>query len=533
MLQIKNLTLKANETILVDDLNFTLNYGETLAIVGESGSGKSLTSLAIMGLLPKQVHITHGEIIFESENLLLKPEKDLRRLRGKVISMIFQEPMTSLNPLMHCGLQVTEVIMLHEKVSYQEAKKLTLKLFEEVQLPRKEVLFESYPYQLSGGQKQRVMIAMAMACNPQLIIADEPTTALDASVQRGIVALLQQMQQRRQCGIIFITHDLHLASTIAHHTLVMQQGKAVELNTTAEIFTHPQQKYTKALLQCMPDLKVKKDWLPTLDDIIHDRKIETYAKTVNRAEEVLVSMEALNLHYEKQKFIFGKKEVFQALSNINLQIFKGETLALVGESGSGKSTLGKALLGLEKNITGTIKFNIPSSKTHHFASMVFQDPFGSLNPQHTIGNAIMEPMWVHRVYPTKMECKKQVFAILEKVGLLPEHFNRYPHEFSGGQRQRIAIARALVLNPQFIVLDEAVSALDVSVQAQILNLLKQLQLEFGFTYLFITHDLSVVRFIADRVVVLSKGEIQEIATADALFLNPQSEYTKYLLECAG
>ncbi len=532
MLQLKNLTLTANDTVLVNDLSFHLNFGETLAIVGESGSGKSLTSLAIMGLLPKSVNVARGEIIYHSEDLLLKPEAQRRLLRGKKMSMIFQEPMTSLNPLMHCGLQVTEVLMLHEKISFQEAKKRTLILFDEVQLPRKEILFDSYPYQLSGGQKQRVMIAMAMACNPQLIIADEPTTALDASVQKGIVDLLQQMQQERQCSIIFITHDLHLASRIAHKTLVMQGGIAVEINTTSELFLNPQQNYTKALLQCMPDRKVKKEWLPTLDDIMGDVKRD-FISTRTSSDEVIVSIKNLNLYYEKQKLFFGKKDIFEALKNITFDIFKGETLALVGESGSGKSTLGKALLGLERNITGEISFKSQVSKTHPWASMVFQDPFGSLNPQHTIGDAIMEPMWVHRVYNTKRECRRQALHSIEKVGLLPEHFDRYPHEFSGGQRQRIAIARALGLNPQFIVLDEAVSALDVSVQAQILNLLKSLQLEMGFTYLFITHDLNVVRFIADRVIVLSKGEIQEIATADALFENPQSEYTKFLLQSAG
>jgi peptide/nickel transport system ATP-binding protein len=533
MLTIKNLTIKANNQILVNDLTISLKASETLAIVGESGSGKSLTALAVMGLLPKQVKITHGEIIFNDENLLLKSEKEMRLVRGKQISMIFQEPMTSLNPLMHCGLQVTEAIMLHEKKSFDEAKKLTLQLFDEVQLPRKEILFDSYPYQLSGGQKQRVMIAMAMACNPRLIIADEPTTALDASVQKGIVDLLQQMQLQRQCSIIFITHDLHLASRIAHHTLVMQKGNTIEYNLTSEIFTHPQQPYTKALLHCMPDIHVKKEWLPTLDEMLSGNINEYPLKQSAPSDEVLVSIKNLNLNYEKKKSIFGKTEIFEALRNINLDIYKGETLALVGESGSGKSTLGKALLGLEE-YTGNIEYHVPASgvNSDHIASMVFQDPFGSLNPQHTIGDAIMEPMVVHNIFKTKAECKRQAFLIMDKVGLLPEHFTRYPHEFSGGQRQRIAIARALVLNPQFIVLDESVSALDVSVQAQILNLLKRLQLEMGFTYLFITHDLSVVRFIAHRVVVLNKGEIQEIATADELFANPKSSYTKYLLECA-
>ncbi len=534
MLQVANLTLKANNTILVNDLSFTLNHSETLAIVGESGSGKSLTALAILGLLPKQVKIISGEILFNGENLLLKSEKEMRWVRGKKISMIFQEPMTSLNPLMHCGLQVTEAIMLHENKSFKEARIQALQLFDEVQLPRKEILFDSYPYQLSGGQKQRVMIAMAMACNPALIIADEPTTALDASVQKGIVDLLQQMQLQRQCSIIFITHDLHLASRIAHNTLVMQKGNTVELNLTSEIFNHPQQQYTRALLSCMPDIHSKKEWLPTLEDILNDTKQEIIISSSQVSDEVLVSIRDLNVFYEKQKFIFGKKEKFEALKNINIDIYKGETLALVGESGSGKSTLGKALLGLEKNIQGTITFHDPGNKINksQMASMVFQDPFGSLNPQHTIGDAIMEPMMVHKIFRSKAECKRQAFLIMEKVGLLPTHFDRYPHEFSGGQRQRIAIARALVLNPQFIVLDEAVSALDVSVQAQILNLLKRLQLEMGFTYLFITHDLSVVRFIAHRVVVLNKGEIQEIASADELFANPKSEYTRYLLECA-
>jgi peptide/nickel transport system ATP-binding protein len=533
MLSIKNLTIAAGGNRLVNDLSFDLGQGKTLAIVGESGSGKSLTSLAIMGLLPKQVKVSGGEILFNGSNLLTKPEQEMRAIRGKEISMIFQEPMTSLNPLMHCGLQVTEAIMLHEKVSFKEAKAQTLKLFEEVQLPRKEILFESYPYQLSGGQKQRVMIAMAMACTPKLLIADEPTTALDASVQKGIVDLLQQMQEQRQCSIIFITHDLHLASHIAHHTLVMQKGNMVEYNATDKIFKDPQQDYTKALLSCIPDIHTKKEWLSTLDDIVKGNEQAYFPTSTGAKGEAIVSIKDLNLFYEKQRFILGKKERFDALKHINLEIYRGETLALVGESGSGKSTLGKALLGLERNYTGTIQYHLTNaSKKHRVASMVFQDPFASLNPQHTIGNAILEPMWVHKMYKTRQECREEALRVMERVGLTAEQYDRYPHEFSGGQRQRIAIARALVLKPEFIVLDESVSALDVSVQAQILNLLKRLQLELGLTYLFITHDLSVVRFLAHRVAVLKQGEIQEVSEADTLFASPKSEYTKFLLQCA-
>ncbi len=296
--------------------------------------------------------------------------------------MIFQEPMTSLNPLMHCGLQVTEAIMLHEQKSFEEARKMTLQLFDEVQLPRKETLFESYPYQLSGGQKQRVMIAMAMACNPKLIIADEPTTALDASVQKGIVDLLQHLQVRRKCSIIFITHDLHLASRIAHNTLVMQKGKMVELNSSVNIFTNPQQNYTRALISCMPDIKVKKEWLPTLEDILNNTSPEIPVQQIKPQTEILLSIRNLDLYYEKQKHLLGKKEKFNALRNINLNVYMGETLALVGESGSGKSTLGKAILGLETNFSGEIKYHIPINRANEkqVASMVFQDPYGSLNP---------------------------------------------------------------------------------------------------------------------------------------------------------
>jgi len=378
-----------------------------------------------------------------------------------------------------------------------------------------------------------VMIAMAIACDPQLIIADEPTTALDASVQSGIINLLSDIQSKRGCGIIFISHDLHLAKGFAHNTLVMNMGRLIEMNRTSELFIHPGQSYTKALINCMPDIKIKKEWLPTVDDIVNDIQKKEVKRNHPLPGEVLISVRNLNLHYEKRKSLLGQPEKFKALNDITFEIYQGETLALVGESGSGKSSIGKILTGLEQNISGSIIFHKKGiHKLGRYISMVFQDPFGSLNPQHSVGYAIMEPIWVNHLYPSKNDCTNKAIELLQKVGLLPEHYHRYPHEFSGGQRQRVAIARALAIEPQFIILDEAVSALDVSVQAQILNLLKLLQLELGLTYLFITHDLGVVRFIADRVVILKEGTIQEIAQADDLFEHPKSEYAKFLLESA-
>lgn len=540
LLHVQNLSISAGKKQLLKQVSFQIDAGETLAVVGQSGSGKSITSLALMGLLPSALKITEGTILFNGESLYANTANQWRALRGSKISMIFQEPMTSLNPLMQCGTQVAEVLVLHEKLSFSEAKEKVIAIFKEVKLHRPEVIYNSYPHEISGGQKQRVMIAMALACNPQLIIADEPTTALDASVQYEIVQLLSELQQRRGCSILFITHDLSLARAISHHTLVMRSGEVVEYNTTTQLFESPREPYTKALLQCRPSVHHKAEWLPSIDEVLNNNTVQYHFPEKPLEDRSILEVNNLSVWYEKSGLWPGSKKSFQALHNISFAVKKGETLALVGESGSGKTTLGKTLLRMEENRTqGSVKYNgqeiLGLSRREFSASfaplmqMVFQDPYASLNPQHTIGEAIMEPMQVHGLYKTRKECRDKAMELLEKVGLNAMHFNRYPHEFSGGQRQRIVIARALALNPEFIILDESVSALDVSVQAQILNLLKQLQLEFGITYLFITHDLKVVRFIAGKVLVLKNGELIEFSSADDVFSTPKAEYTQQLL----
>lgn len=544
LLQVKNLTISTGKKTLLHQVSFDIDRGETLAVVGESGSGKSISSLAIMGLLPQALAITEGEILFNGVSIYRNSVADWQKLRGGQISMIFQEPMTSLNPLMQCGIQVTEVLMVHEKLGFADARKKVLAIFNEVKLPRPDVIFTSYPHEISGGQKQRVMIAMALACNPQLIIADEPTTALDASVQFEIVQLLSDLQKNRGCSILFITHDLNLARSISHHTLVMQQGRVVEYRTTRELFEFPHESYTRALLQCRPTIHSKPEWLQSIDEMLTNQQFQPLVSSRPATEECILSVENLSVWYEQKRFLSGTKSSFQALKNISFSIRKGETLALVGESGSGKTTLGKTILRMEENrAEGSVKFReteILGMSRGAFSSMlaprmqmVFQDPFASLNPQQTVGDAIMEPMVVHGIFKSRPECREKTLELLKKVGLSEGHFSRYPHEFSGGQRQRIVIARALALNPEFIILDESVSALDVSVQAQILNLLKQLQLEFGITYLFITHDMKVVRFIATNVLVLKHGEMMELSTADELFTAPAAAYTKQLLKYSG
>ncbi|MBK9798950.1 MAG: ABC transporter ATP-binding protein [Bacteroidetes bacterium] len=572
MLEIKNLRTEfrtENETVTaVNGISFSVNKGETIGIVGESGSGKSVTSLSLMRLIASPPgKITGGEMLFNSAtqgtvDLATLSEKQLRKLRGNEIAMIFQEPMTSLNPVYTCGNQVMESLLLHKNLSGSAAKARTIELFKEVQLPRPEQLFDSYPHQLSGGQKQRVMIAMAISCNPSLLIADEPTTALDVTVQKSILELLQKLQQQYQMGILFITHDLGVIAELADKVIVMYRGSIVEQGAVKDIFTKPQHPYTKGLLACRPPMHVRLKRLPVVSDfmitdtsgllvenkasvtdltqqlvITDDERAARLSKLY--AQEPLLQLKNLKTYFPISKGIFGKvTDYVKAVDSITFDVYPGETLGLVGESGCGKTTLGRSILRLVEPTAGEIIYkgvNIRNLSYEEMRKMrkemqlIFQDPYSSLNPRLTIGKAIMEPMQVHKVLANDHDRKNKVIELLERVSMSEKHFNRYPHEFSGGQRQRICIARALALSPKFIICDESVSALDVSVQAQVLNLLNELRAEFGFTYIFISHDLSVVKFMSDRMVVMNKGVIEEMGDADAIYNHPQSEYTKKLI----
>jgi peptide/nickel transport system ATP-binding protein len=573
LLEIKNLVTDfrtEDETIkAVNNISFTLSRGETIGIVGESGSGKSVTALSVMQLIPNPPgKITGGEIIYHSRKLgpvdIVKlSEKEMRTLRGNEIAMIFQEPMTSLNPVYTCGDQVMEAILLHQKCNKKIAKEKTIELFKEVQLPRPDDIFDSYPHQISGGQKQRVMIAMAMSCKPSILIADEPTTALDVTVQATILDLMLKLQREHEMGIMFITHDLGVIAELADKVVVMYKGKIVEQGSVLDIFSNPQHPYTKGLLACRPPLNKRLKWLPTVADFMKTddsgELIESTQSVTEVTEKLIVTAEErkdahqklyakdpilqiknLKTYFPINKGIFGKaKDYVRAVDDVNFDVYPGETLGLVGESGCGKTTLGRTILRLIEPTEGSILFTGKNITTLNAKEMrelrkdiqiIFQDPYSSLNPRITIGQAIMEPMTVHGILENDHARKKRVIELLQRVNMTKSHFYRYPHEFSGGQRQRICIARALALNPKFIICDESVSALDVSVQAQVLNLLNELKREFDFTYIFISHDLSVVKFMSDRMVVMNKGKIEEMGDADDIYNNPQSEYTKNLID---
>jgi len=537
------------------EISLTISRNEILAIVGESGSGKSVTALSILQLVPSPPAIyTAGNIYFSEDSNervdLLKLEGDqLQRTRGNKIAMIFQEPMTSLNPVMSCGEQVMEALMIHKKINRQKAKERTLYWFERVKLPDPAGVFEKYPHQLSGGQKQRVMIAMAMSCEPSLLICDEPTTALDVTVQKTILRLIKELQQEAGMGVLFITHDLGVVAEIADRAVVMYKGEIVEQGNTKDIFLHAQHPYTKALIACRPVNHKRGERLPVVADFIgrserkevqiSDLEITGGQLTEREKKEVLLKVEGLSVHFESRRSLFGiTGTVIKAVEDVSFEVYKGETLGLVGESGCGKTTLGRTLLRLIEPVSGKIIYNgkdLVTTGTKEMRTLrkdlqiIFQDPYSSLNPRISIGAAIAEPMKVHQLGNNDTGRKEKVIELLRKVDLLPEHYNRYPHEFSGGQRQRIVIARALSLDPSFIICDECVSALDVSVQAQVLNLLNDLKKEFGFTVIFISHDLSVVRYISDRILVMNKGKIEESGPADEIYFHPKSAYTKKLV----
>ncbi|GGA91319.1 ABC transporter ATP-binding protein [Mucilaginibacter rubeus] len=560
MLKVSDLSVSfkngKNQFTAVKGISFTLNKGETIGIVGESGSGKSVTSLALMRLLNEDQSLIDGSVLLNGVCLCKLSEDEMRRVRGNQVAMIFQEPMTSLNPVLTCGFQLTEAIRLHLGSSKAEAKQKTIELFKEVQLPRPEAIFNSYPHQISGGQKQRVMIAMALACNPEILIADEPTTALDVTVQKTIIELLHKLKAERHMSLIFISHDLGVIKEIADRVLVMYKGEIIEEAAVKDLFANPRHPYTKGLLACRPSPQQHLKKLPVVADFLDGARPAVTIESIRELyhypdteiaerkrklyeQQPLLRADKLNTWFPTDTGLFKRKDhVVKAVNNVSFDVYPGETLGLVGESGCGKTTLGRSILRLIEPTSGKVSFDgtdLRGLKKDELRQIrkdiqiIFQDPYSSLNPKLTVGQSLMEPLQVHQFYSNDTTRKRKVLELLERVNLLPAHFDRYPHEFSGGQRQRIVIARALALQPKFIICDESVSALDVSVQAQVLNLIRELQDELKLTYIFISHDLAVIKHISDRIMVMNKGEILETGYPDDIYYRPKEEYTKRLI----
>ena len=529
---------QSTEVVAVLDLNFDLYRGEVLGIVGESGSGKSVSVLSLMKLLPAKRAIVNGQIIFDGVNLAGLSEEQIMKYRGKKMAMIFQEPMSSLNPTMRLGRQVQEMIELHLDIKGKQAKSKVLELFDKVKLPNPERFYSAYPHEASGGQLQRVMIAMAISTNPDILIADEPTTALDVTVQKEILELIKEIQTESNTATIFISHDLSLVKNLCDRVIVMHQGKVVETGTVDEIFNHASHAYTKGLIACRPQENFDLNRLPTVEDFLNNSVSKVVKQLRETNNEIILEVNNLKKYFPAKKNWLGKTTSFtKAVDDVDFKIAKGEILGLVGESGCGKSTLGKLVTRLidpdvgsinykGKNVTKIIGDDLRAYRKE--VQMIFQDPYGSLNPRMKVGEAIMEPMLSHKLFK-KSEAKEKAISLLTKTGLSEAHFERYPHEFSGGQRQRISIARALSLNPELLVCDESISALDVSVQAQIINLLLDLRDDLDLSILFIAHDLAAVRFISDRVAVMYQGKIVEKGNPETVYNNPQNEYTKKLL----
>jgi peptide/nickel transport system ATP-binding protein len=556
LLSVKNLTIEFNtpEGVVraVNNVSFDVPMGKTVGLVGESGSGKSVTSLAVMGLIPNPPgKISSGEILFEGKDLVTATDNEMRKIRGNDIAMIFQEPMTSLNPVFKVGNQISEVLILHMGMNKKQAWSRSVELLNDVGLPAPDKSAHKYPHEMSGGQKQRVMIAMAIACEPKLLICDEPTTALDVTIQKQVLELMFDLQKKYQMGMLFITHDLGVIADIADDVVVMYRSNLVEQSTTKEIFTKAHHPYTRGLLACRPALDENPERLLTVSDFMDEEGNELTvdeSKTVKVKKEhkfdeeknpILLEVNDFHVHFPIKGGIFGRVvDHFKAVNGVSFKLRKGMTLGLVGESGCGKTTLGRAILRLIEPTAGQVIYNgidvteLNKKQMRELRSkvqIIFQDPYSSLNPRMTIGEILLEPMNLHKIGDNKAERVAKAKWLMEKVGLQANQLSRYPHEFSGGQRQRICIARALAVGPEFIICDESVSALDVSIQAQVLNLLLDLQEEFGLTYIFISHDLSVVNFISDEVAVMNNGKFVEMDTANNVYLNPKEEYTKNLL----
>ena len=531
LLSIKNLTIKIGAQIILSNISLDIKKNQVLGLVGESGSGKSFTALSILNLINIKNLNVEGEIIFNGTKLNNLSFREFQKIRGKEISIIFQEPMSSLNPSMKCGDQISEIILNHEKINKKNAKKKSLELIQKVQLKHSELVYEKYPHQLSGGQQQRIMIAIAIACKPKLLIADEPTTSLDSIVKNDIISLIKSLQDEYKMSVLFISHDLKLVAKFVDSLIILKNGLIIEKGVSSKVFKYPKSKYTQHLINSSPPTSNRPNRLITSKTkknklITKEERTRIHLKIYNKTP--ILKVNKLNVSYGNTKII----------KDISFDLFRGETLGIVGESGSGKSTIAKSILGIVKTENGEVYFkdenikNISNSVFRKKVQLIFQDPYSSLNPEVSVGKSIIEPMIAHKIFNSKKEMKTRVLELLNQVGLLESDYNKFPNQFSGGQRQRIVIARALALNPEIIICDESVSALDVSVQAQILNLLSDLKEIYLFTFIFISHDMSVIKYFTDRLIVLKKGEIVEFNETDLLFEKPKKPYTKALLKAS-